>query len=192
MRKIMLKFMDKVNDLIIDRAVKLTSDRFEKTYVNTGDPKNAEDIVNYIYLNYSNLDVEHFIAFFYDNGDRLCGTYIQPGAVNTVQLDGRTIARKALECDAVGIILAHTHIAANHEPSDSDLLMTYDMVKRFGFLGLAVYDHIIVSHAGWTSFDEDGYLDVIREEIDAEEERGKVLEQQALKELEKKLNKEEV
>ena len=162
--------MNKVNELIIDHAVKLTSDRFKSTYVNRNDPKNAEEIVNYMYLNHSSKEVEHFVAFFYDNGDRLCGTYVQPGCVNSVQIDRRTLAREALKCDAVGMILAHTHIAPSHKPSDADLLMTMEMIEAFGVLGLAVYDHIIVSHAGWTSFSEDGYMDAIHAEINEKEE----------------------
>lgn len=169
----MLNLKQKFDNYIIQKAVKITSKRFESMYYNIFNSKinGVKDIADSIYLDMNEDDVEVLYVYYTDLDGFIIDCTKRKGSVEQVNVHIRDILREGLLCNASGLILAHTHLAQSHEPSDADLLLTHDLIKSAGALGIAVYDHIIVSKQGWTSFEEDGYMKAIHAELDDDQEQ---------------------
>lgn len=97
-----------------------------------------------IYLNRANK-IKHF-------------EIVSEGGITGTVADPRIILRKALEEDAVSIILCHNHPSGNLKPSRADEQLTYKIKEASRFLDITVLDHIIVSESGYFSFADEGLL----------------------------------
>lgn len=73
------------------------------------------------------------------------------GSVDAVQVDPRSVLRRALELGAVGLILVHNHPSADPQPSEPDRKMTREMGMSARHLGLKLSDHVIIGRPGFTS-----------------------------------------
>lgn len=97
-----------------------------------------------IYLNRANK-IKHF-------------EIVSEGGITGTVADPRIILRKALEEDAVSIILCHNHPSGNLKPSRADEQLTTKIKEASRFLDITVLDHIIVSDAGYFSFADEGLI----------------------------------
>ena len=83
---------------------------------------------------------------------------ISEGGITGTVADPRIILRKALEEDAVNIILCHNHPSGSLKPSKADEELTRKIKEAARLLDIAVIDHIIVSENGYYSFADEGIL----------------------------------
>lgn len=83
---------------------------------------------------------------------------ISEGGITATVADPRIILKKALEEDAVSIILCHNHPSGSLKPSRSDQELTTRIREAASYLDIIVIDHIIVSEAGYYSFADEGML----------------------------------
>ncbi len=83
---------------------------------------------------------------------------VSEGGITGTVADPRVILRKALEQDAVNIILCHNHPSGSLKPSRADEQLTAKIKEAARFLDIAVLDHIIVSEDGYYSFADEGLL----------------------------------
>lgn len=83
---------------------------------------------------------------------------VSEGGITGTVADPRIILRKALEKNAVGIILSHNHPSGNLSPSRADEYLTKKIKEAAGFFDIKVIDHIIVSDEGYYSFADEGLL----------------------------------
>jgi DNA repair protein RadC len=102
------------------------------------------EVFGVLYLNRSNK-INHF-------------EIISEGGITGTVADPRIILRKALESDAVSIILCHNHPSGSLRPSRADEQLTEKIREAAGFLDIKVLDHIIVSDDGYYSFADEGLL----------------------------------
>jgi DNA repair protein RadC len=110
-------------------------------------------------LPYRKKKLEHFIALFVDNKNRLiCRKVMARGTVDQAPVFPREIVRFALIKQASGIILAHNHPGGDPGPSLQDRELTTKIKRVCVELGIRVLDHIIVTEAAHFSFQEHGYL----------------------------------
>jgi DNA repair protein RadC len=72
--------------------------------------------------------------------------------------DPRIILKKALEEDAVNIILCHNHPSGNLTPSRADEELTWKIREAAGYFDIKLLDHLIVSSEGYFSFSDEGLL----------------------------------
>ena len=72
--------------------------------------------------------------------------------------DPRIILKKALEENAVNIILGHNHPSGNLRPSKADEELTHKIKEGARYLDIKLLDHIIVSEQGYFSFADQGLL----------------------------------
>jgi DNA repair protein RadC len=84
---------------------------------------------------------------------------IAQGSVDTVQASLRNIVARALQVNASALIAAHNHPSGAVEPSESDRLLTQDLIAASRPLGLKVLDHVIVGEESTFSFADSGLLD---------------------------------
>jgi DNA repair protein RadC len=66
--------------------------------------------------------------------------------------------KKALQHEAVSIVLCHNHPSGNLRPSRQDQELTNKIKEASQYFDIKVLDHIIVSDEGYYSFADDGML----------------------------------
>jgi len=154
----MMGFIDRCNDFIVKRAITLTANKMKqldlRDYV-----KDAEEVANNIYVEFAGARRERFFAFHIDLEGRIIERQVvSVGTIDSAPAHIREIARTAILNDTSGIILAHTHIAHDSDPSPGDIKATEQIMAALGTLNIFVFDHIIVSKSGYYSFREEGNL----------------------------------
>jgi DNA repair protein RadC len=83
---------------------------------------------------------------------------ISEGGMTGTVADPRIILRKALEEDAVSLILCHNHPSGSLKPSRADEELTQKIKEAAKFFDIKVLDHLIVSDDGYYSFADEGIL----------------------------------
>lgn len=113
---------------------------------------------------------EHFRVLYLNRQNRLLDdTLLAQGAVDSVRPPLRSIIARALQVSASGLIAAHNHPSGVVEPSESDRLLTRDLIAASRPLGLKVLDHVIVGEEMTYSFADSGLLDELELECLAPE-----------------------
>jgi DNA repair protein RadC len=83
---------------------------------------------------------------------------ISLGGITGTVADPRIILKKALEEDAVNIILCHNHPSGSLRPSRIDEELTAKIKGAAKYFDIKVLDHIIVSEDGYFSFSDQGMI----------------------------------
>jgi DNA repair protein RadC len=83
---------------------------------------------------------------------------ISEGGITGTVADPRIILKKALEEDAVSLILCHNHPSGSLKPSRADEELTQKIKEAAKYFDIKVLDHLIVSDDGYYSFADEGLL----------------------------------
>jgi len=83
---------------------------------------------------------------------------VSEGGITGTIADPRIILRKALEEDAVSIILCHNHPSGSIKPSRADTELTNKIKEAAQYFDIKVLDHLIVSESGFYSFADEGII----------------------------------
>lgn len=83
---------------------------------------------------------------------------ISEGGITGTVADPRIILKKALEYNAINIVLCHNHPSGSLKPSRADEMLTKKIKEAAVLLDMNVIDHIIVSEDGYYSFADEGIL----------------------------------
>src|SRR5262249_21206057 len=96
--------------------------------------------------------VEQFRILFVDKRNHLIADEVhQTGTIDHTPVYPREIAKRALQLEASGIIMAHNHPSGDPTPSHADIQMTKSIVEALKVLGINVLDHLIVGRDGHRS-----------------------------------------
>lgn len=126
----------------------------EKSVVNS-----SGDIARYLQTKLKDYRHEVFAVLFLNRANKINHfEIISEGGITGTVADPRIILRKALEEDAVNIILCHNHPSGSLKPSRADEELTAKIKEAARFLDIAVMDHLIVSEDGYYSFADEGLL----------------------------------
>ncbi|MGH8563825.1 MAG: JAB domain-containing protein [Gammaproteobacteria bacterium] len=113
---------------------------------------------------------EHFHVLYLNRQNRLLDdTLLAQGAVDQVRPPVRVIVARALQVNATAIICAHNHPSGFAKPSESDRVLTRDIISALRPIGLRVMDHVIVAEEATYSFADSGLLDELELECLAPE-----------------------
>jgi len=83
---------------------------------------------------------------------------IYRGTLDRAVTEPREILKRALLCNAAGVILYHNHPSGDPSPSREDREFTRRLATAADLLGIRLLDHLVVSAAGSVSFREAGLL----------------------------------
>jgi len=126
----------------------------EKHVVNS-----SGDIARYLQVKLKDHRREVFAVLFMNRANKINHfEIISEGGITGTVADPRIILRKALEEDAVNIILCHNHPSGSLKPSRTDEELTRKIKQAASLLDITVLDHIIVSEDGYYSFADEGIL----------------------------------
>ena len=126
----------------------------EKTIVSS-----SADVANYLQTQLKDYRHEVFAVVFLNRANKINHyQIISEGGMTGTVADPRVILKKALEEDAVSIILCHNHPSGSLKPSRADEELTKKIKEAAGYLDIKVLDHLIVSDDGYYSFADEGIL----------------------------------
>jgi len=125
-----------------------------KTLVRT-----SSDIAAYMQTKLKDYRHEVFAVLYLNRANKINHfEIISEGGITGTVADPRIILRRALEEDAVNLILCHNHPSGSLKPSRADEQLTSKIKEAARFLDITVLDHIIVSDDGFYSFADEGLL----------------------------------
>ena len=120
---------------------------------------NSSDIALYLQTKLKDYRHEVFAVLFLNRANKVNHfEIVSEGGITGTVADPRIILRKALEQDAVNLILCHNHPSGSLKPSRADEQLTAKIKEAARFLDIVVLDHVIVSEDGYYSFADEGLL----------------------------------
>jgi DNA repair protein RadC len=120
----------------------------------------APDIVkNYLTLSLALEEREHFHVLFLNNQHKLLlDDRLFSGTIDGASVYPREVVKRALQCNAAAVILAHNHPSGICVPSEADKGITAKLKQALTTVDIRILDHIIVGHMETYSFAEHGAL----------------------------------
>jgi DNA repair protein RadC len=119
----------------------------------------SHDIAGYLQSSLKDYRHEVFAVIFLNQANKVKHfEIVSEGGITGTVADPRVILKKALDEDAVSIILCHNHPSGSLKPSRADEELTAKIKEAAKFFDIRVVDHIIVSENGYYSFADDGIL----------------------------------
>ena len=129
--------------IILDKPV-LKESRDVALYMQSLLKDHHQEFFGVVYLNQANR-VNHF-------------EIVSQGGITGTVADPRIILKKALEKNAVSLILCHNHPSGSLKPSKADQELTIKIKEAAKFFDIKVLDHLIVSDEGYYSFADEGLM----------------------------------
>ncbi|HMR91280.1 MAG TPA: DNA repair protein RadC [Chitinophagaceae bacterium] len=98
------------------------------------------------------------VVFFNRSNKVISFEIISEGGITGTVVDPRIIVKRALEENAVGLVLCHNHPSGSLKPSRMDEEVTGRVQQAAAFFDICLLDHVIVSDAGYFSFADSGMM----------------------------------
>jgi DNA repair protein RadC len=144
-----IKFMQAVareflKEKIMEKPVYNSSQEiFDYFYHSMRDLK--KEVIKILYMNSQNhiVDIKDFAQ----------------GTVDSTFVYSREVMEGAIRSNAVSLVLVHNHPSGNPEPSQSDKLLTRDLVFTATLLQIKLLDHIIIGDNKYFSFAGQGWIE---------------------------------
>lgn len=96
---------------------------------------------------------EQFCALFINRANEVIGfRTISTGSLDATTIDIKLVLTLALQCRAVGVLIAHNHPSGNAKPSASDNNVTYKLKEACQAVDLTLLDHLILTSDGYYSY----------------------------------------
>lgn len=119
----------------------------------------SNDIAAYLRTALKDYRHEVFAVIFLNRANKINHfEIVSAGGITGTVADPRVILKKALEENAVSIILCHNHPSGSLKPSRADEELTIKIKEAAKYFDIKVIDHIIVSEDGYYSFADEGIL----------------------------------
>ena len=119
----------------------------------------SRDVADFLQAQLQYRGHEGFVVIFLNRANKINHhQIISEGGITGTVADPRIILKKALEHEAVSIVLCHNHPSGNLKPSRQDQELTTKIKDAARFFDIKVMDHIIVSEEGYYSFADEGIL----------------------------------
>jgi DNA repair protein RadC len=121
--------------------------------------KDSKEVAAYLQALLRDYSHEVFAVLFLNRANKIRHfEIISQGGITGTVADPRVILRKALEQEAVSMILCHNHPSGSLRPSKADEELTLKIREAARYFDIKLLDHIIVSDDGHFSFADEGLL----------------------------------
>jgi DNA repair protein RadC len=120
---------------------------------------NWERLADYLHAVLGRERTEQFRVLFMDSKNRLIrDELLGRGTVNHTPVYPREVLKRALELQAMAIILVHNHPSGDPSPSEEDIVMTQEIKAATAILQITLHDHVIVGNGRLFSLLKHGLL----------------------------------
>ena len=119
----------------------------------------SRDLANYLKAQFQFKRHEVFAVVFLNRANKINHfEIISEGGITGTVADPRIILKRALEHDAISMVLCHNHPSGSLKPSRQDEELTEKIKIAAKFFDIRIMDHLIVSDEGFYSFADEGIL----------------------------------
>jgi DNA repair protein RadC len=140
-------------------ALELGRRRQALSYIDKSVVKSSSDVAAYLQTLLKDHRREVFAVLFLNRANKINHFQIvSEGGMTGTVADPRIILKKALEEDAVSLILCHNHPSGSLKPSRADEELTQKIKDAARHFDIKVLDHLIVGDDGYYSFADEGIL----------------------------------
>jgi len=154
-----IKGIGEAKAIIIAAALELGRRRQAASSLSKTLVRTSSDIAAYMQTKLKDYRHEVFAVLYLNRANKINHfEIISEGGITGTVADPRIILRRALEEDAVNLILCHNHPSGSLKPSRADEQLTSKIKEAARLLDITVLDHIIVSDDGFYSFADEGLL----------------------------------
>lgn len=154
-----IKGIGEAKAITIAAAMELGRRRQSSISLDKPEMLTSADIALYLRSKLKDHRHEVFAVLFLNRANKINHfEIISKGGITGTVADPRIILKKALEEDAVNIVLSHNHPSGSLRPSRQDEELTYKIKEAARYFDIQVLDHIIVSDMGYFSFSDEGLL----------------------------------
>lgn len=154
-----IKGIGEAKAIAIAAALELGRRRQAANFLEKPQVKSSADIAGYLQTLLADYQHEVFAVVFLNRANKIKHfEIVSEGGITGTVADPRIILKKALQEEAVSMVLCHNHPSGNLRPSRADEELTHKIKEAARFLDIKVLDHIIVSNEGFYSFADNGML----------------------------------
>lgn len=140
-------------------ALELGKRRHASKFLEKMSIQSSANIEAYLHTLLKDYRHEVFAIMFLNQANKMVHfEIISEGGLTATVADPRIILKKALEHEAVGIILCHNHPSGNLRPSRADMDLTRKIKEASALFDIRLIDHVIVSDEGHFSFANEGLV----------------------------------
>jgi DNA repair protein RadC len=154
-----IKGIGEAKAISIVAAMELGRRRQATAYREKATITSSSDVANYLQTLLKDYKHEVFAVLFLNRSNKINHfQIISEGGITGTVADPRVILKRALEEDAVSLILCHNHPSGSLKPSKADEELTFKIREAAKYFDIKVLDHLIVSDDGYYSFADEGIL----------------------------------
>lgn len=154
-----VKGIGEAKAITIAAALELGRRRQGAPYLERDAITSSSETASYLQSRLKDHRREVFAVLFLNRANKVMHLeIISEGGLTATVADPRIILRKALEENAVSLILCHNHPSGSLTPSRADEMLTTKLKQAAALLDIRVLDHIIVSDKGYYSFADEGRM----------------------------------
>jgi len=154
-----IKGVGEAKAITIVAALEIGRRRQAGTYLHKPVMSTSRDFANYLQAIFQDHNREVFAVAFLNQSNKINHIeIISEGGITGTIADPRIILKKALEENAVSLVLCHNHPSGSLKPSRQDEEITRKIKEASKYFDIKVLDHIIVSDTGYYSFADEGIL----------------------------------
>jgi len=138
-------------------SLELVADEDFEVVGNSSSPQDVYEVCKRLKLD--RMPEEHIWILLTDSALNVIGvSEVSHGGISGSYLDPPNIFKRALLANARSIIMVHNHPSGDTSPSDIDFDITRRVRDAGRKIGIELLDHVIVSHKGYTSMKEGGWI----------------------------------
>lgn len=109
-------------------------------------------LLDYLHADMAHQAIERVRVLYLNSKNMLIRNEpVSEGSVDEAAIYIREVIRRALELQAVALILVHNHPSGDPTPSGQDIRLTRNLIEAGRPLGIAIHDHIILGSSGHSS-----------------------------------------
>ncbi len=145
--------------LTITAALELGKRRKIRKGIQSNGIKSSEDAYRLIGAQMGELEHEEFWILYLNNSNRVIEkSQLSKGGITGTLVDVRLLIKKALELNAVSLILSHNHPSGTLKPSKADKSITDKIFKAAELMDIRLLDHLIITEESYFSFADNKML----------------------------------
>ena len=154
-----IKGIGEAKAIAIVAAMELGRRRQALSYREKAIVEKSDDVARYLQTLLKDYRHEVFAVLFLNRANKINHfEIVSEGGMTGTVADPRIILKKALEQNAVSLILCHNHPSGSLKPSRADEELTHKIKEASKYFDIKILDHLIVSEDGYFSFADEGLL----------------------------------
>ncbi len=150
-----IKGIGKIKTMQLECVVELAARLSQCSFQKNGSITHARDVFELYNQRLRFLEKEHLYSLYLDGKCHVIKEeLLSVGTVNASLISSREIFRKALEHNAVFLILIHNHPSGDPKPSKADIEVTKRVDECGKMMEISLLDHIIIGDNKYVSMKE--------------------------------------